>query len=171
MTYVKSDLFIPNPQIFLRLEPFFYFFLIFEMIFSETDVSKSRFLTSRRFLIVQVRWVNRTHRNRIWRYFRNPSIFSIFFRFFKFFPKSHKVKICLTGYAIMTLMVFLNFQKFKKHRNYRRIAKILADSVSAGPIYPKHLKNRKSETKKFSVKIGKVTQVFVVLSIFDWSPI
>ena len=49
MSFVKSDLLIPNPQIFLRLENFFNFFLIFLMIFSETVVPKIRFLTILRF--------------------------------------------------------------------------------------------------------------------------
>ena len=33
---------------------------------------------------------------------------------------------------------------------------MLADSVSAGPIYPKHMKNPKSETKNCLVKIENV---------------
>ena len=44
----------------------------------------------------------------------------------------------------------------EKYRKYGRIAKILADSVSAGPIYPTHLTNPKLATKNFSVKIANV---------------
>ena len=56
----------------------------------------------------------------------------------------------------MTLKT-LKFSKIKKKREkYGQIAKILADSVSAGPIYVKHSKNQKSDTKNFSIKTRNV---------------
>ena len=72
----------------------------------------------------------------------------------------------------MTLMVFWHFNKFEKHTRNSQIAKISADLVSAGPIYPKHFKNKKSETNNVSAKTRNVDQdyiVFVVFVILDWS--
>ena len=62
----------------------------------------------------------------------------------------------LTGYAIMTLIVVRQFKKSETHEKNVWTAKILADSVSAGPIYLIHLEYPKSETKKFSAKIANV---------------
>ena len=61
--------------------------------------------------------------------------FFYIFQIFKVFLKSYKIVFRLTGYAIMTLTVFLHFPKFEKYRRNSRIAKILANSVSTGPIY------------------------------------
>ena len=156
----KSDRQKPNPQIFLLHDNFFYFFeflTVFQhTFFFKSAVPKSPNLTSHRFSIFQVWYVNRTSKNRIWKYFYNLSIVSIFFRFLKYFIRIYKVKYCLTGYTIITLMGFQHFQKFEKHRKNFWIEKILSDSVSAGPIYINHLKIPKSETKNVSVKIANV---------------
>ena len=63
--YIKSGLFIANPQIFLKLDQVFYFFQFFFIFFFETAVLKSRLLTILRFWIFQLKYVNQTRRNRI----------------------------------------------------------------------------------------------------------
>ena len=80
--YIKSNLLIPNPQKIFRLKHFFYFFRIFEMIFSENALPKSPNLTCHQSWIFQMKYVNRTPKNRIWRYFCNQRISSIYFEFF-----------------------------------------------------------------------------------------
>ena len=65
-------------------------------------------------------------------------------------------------------MVFRLFQKFEKQRTNSWIAKILSDSVSAGPIYQKHITNPRSGTKNFSVKIAKVAQDYSLCCFHDF---
>ena len=77
----------------------------------------------------------------------------------------------MTGYAIMTSKAFQHFQKCEKHKRNILIEKIYADSVSAGPIYPKHMQiqNRRLKIFRSKPEMCNKTIVFVVFVIFDWS--
>ena len=60
------------------------------------------------------------------------------------------------------------FLEPEKNRIIVPRAKIFTDSFSGGPIYPRHMKNLKSEKKFFLVKTGKVTQDYSLCCFLDF---